>query len=84
MKRKSNGFRFFFIFRPIFAAKKLAYFGNFLYLCRVIKKWFRPQNNPNNSPFKTCKIMNKTVRKILQVISYFIAAILGAAGGSMM
>ena len=26
--------------------------------------------------------MNKTVKKILQVISYFIAAILGAAGGS--
>ena len=26
--------------------------------------------------------MNKTVRKILQVISYFIVAILGAAGGS--
>ena len=24
--------------------------------------------------------MNKTVRKILQVISYFIAALLGAAG----
>ena len=33
MKRKSNGFRFFLIFRPIFAAKKLAYFGIFLYLC---------------------------------------------------
>ena len=26
--------------------------------------------------------MNKTIRKILQVISYFIAALLGAAGGS--
>ena len=51
-------------------------------ICRVKERWFRPQNNPSNSPFKTCKIMNKTIRKILQVISYFIAALLGAAGGS--
>lgn len=31
-------------------------------------------------PFKTSDIMNKTVKTILQVISYIIAAILGAAG----
>ncbi len=41
-------------------------------------------NNPNYSPFKTCKIMSKTVRTILQVISYVIAAILGAAGEAML
>ena len=52
----------------------------FSYLCRVKKRWLRPQNNPNNSPFKTCKIMNKTVRKILQFVGYLIAALLGAAG----
>jgi len=60
-------------------------FGNvgiFLYLCRVKERWFWPQNNPSNSPFKTCKIMNKTVRTILQAISYLITLILGAAGGS--
>ena len=40
------------------------------------------EKKPNNSPFKTCKIMNKTVRKILQAISYLITLLLGAAGGS--
>jgi hypothetical protein len=30
------------------------------------------------------KVMNKTVKKILQVISYIISILLGAAGGSMM
>jgi hypothetical protein len=39
-----------------------------------------PCQNPNNSPFKTSKIVNKTVRTILQIIGYVIAAILGAAG----
>lgn len=41
---------------------------------------FTPRDNPGNSLFKTRKVMNKTVKKILQVISYIIAAILGAAG----
>ena len=36
--------------------------------------------NPYYSPFKTSKVMNKTVKTILQVISYIIALILGAAG----
>ena len=46
--------------------------------------WFRPRNNPINSPFKTFKVMSKTVRTILQIISYVIAAILGAAGEAVM
>ena len=33
---------------------------------------------------KHIKVMNKTVKKILQVISYIISLLLGAAGGSMM
>lgn len=41
-------------------------------------------NNPNYSPFKTRKDMNKTVKKVLQVISYIISILLGAAGGAMM
>lgn len=32
---------------------------------------------------KHIKVMNKTVKKILQVISYIISLLLGAAGGSM-
>ena len=52
----------------------------FLYLCRVIRSGSDHENNPSNSPFKTLVIMNKTVRTILQVLSYLIAAILGAAG----
>jgi len=30
------------------------------------------------------KIMNKTLKTILQVLSYIITALLGASGGSMM
>ena len=41
-------------------------------------------DNPNYSPFKTFKIMNKTVKTILQAISYIITLILGAAGGAAM
>jgi len=48
-------------------------------ICSEYKTWFGPQNNHSNSPFKTCKIMNKTVRKILQAISYLITLLLGAA-----
>jgi len=40
-------------------------------------------NNPSNSPFKTLKRMNKTVKMILQAISYVITLLLGAAGGTM-
>ena len=36
--------------------------------------------NPIINPEKHTRIMNKTVKTILQVISYIIAAILGAAG----
>ena len=36
--------------------------------------------NPIYSPSKTHKIMNKKVKTILQIVSYIIAAILGAAG----
>jgi hypothetical protein len=43
--------------------------------------WFWPRDNPSNSPFKTCKVMSKTVRKILQVISYIITLLLGGAAG---
>jgi len=32
--------------------------------------------------FKTHKIMNKTVKTILQIASYIISALLGAYGGS--
>ena len=38
------------------------------------------QLTPNYSPFKTHSIMNKTVKTVLQILSYIIAAILGAAG----
>jgi len=41
MKRKSNGFRFFLFFRPIFAVKKLAYIGFFVSFCR--KAYFFPK-----------------------------------------
>ena len=43
-----------------------------------------PRDNPSNSPFKTCKIMNKTVKTILQVISYIITLLLGGAGATML
>ena len=56
-------------------------FCNFVSRYRL---WMSHINNPNYSPFKTCKVMNKTVRTILQVISYVIAAILGAAGEAML
>jgi hypothetical protein len=36
-----SGFRFFLFFRPIFAAKKLAYFGFFVFFCR--KAYFFPK-----------------------------------------
>jgi len=45
---------------------------------------FDHTNNPNYSPFKTLRIMNKTVKTILQAISYIITLILGAAGGAAM
>ena len=60
----------------------LGFLDYFLYLCRVKEGGSSHRNNPSNSPFKTCKIMNKTVRKILQAISYLITLFLGAAGGS--
>jgi hypothetical protein len=45
---------------------------------------FDHTNNPNYSPFKTLrKRMNKTVKMILQAISYVITLLLGAAGGTM-
>ena len=43
-----------------------------------------PRDNPGNSLFKTRKVMNKTVKKILQVISYIITLLLGGAGAAMM
>ena len=45
---------------------------------------FGHEDNPNYSPFKTSKVMNKTVKTILQAISYIITLILGAVGGAAM
>ena len=33
---------------------------------------------------KTHNAMNKTVRKVLQILGYIIAALLGAGGGTLM
>ena len=35
-------------------------------------------------PFKTLKVMNKTVKKIFQVISYVISALLGAFSSNVL
>ena len=66
---------------PLFSLISFGFLDIFLYLCRVKERWFWPRDNPSNSPFKTCKVMSKTVRKILQVISYIITLLLGGAAG---
>ena len=50
------------------------------FFCTFVE-YLRYINNPNYSPFKTSKVMNKTVKKVLQVISYIISLLLGAGKG---
>ena len=53
------------------------------FFCTFVSKKRRSYSyeiNPIINPEKHTRIMNKTVKTILQVISYIIAAILGAAG----
>ncbi len=40
--------------------------------------------NPIYSPLKAHRIMNKTVKTVLKVLGYIIAALLGAAGEAVM
>lgn len=40
--------------------------------------------NSNYTPLKTHNAMNKTVKTVLQILGYVIAAILGAAGEASM
>ena len=54
------------------------------YLCSAKETWLRPQKQTSYSSLKKQTIMNKTVKMILQAISYIITLILGAAGGTMM
>ena len=63
-----------FIYRAYSLKKqreKFVYLGNFLYLCRV-------KITQIIHHLKHIKVMNKTVKKILQVISYIISLLLGA------
>ena len=54
------------------------------YLCSAKETWLRPQEQTSYSSFKNFTVMNKTVKTILQAISYLITLILGAAGGAAM
>lgn len=54
------------------------------YLCSAKETWLRPQKQTSYSSFKNFTVMNKTVKTILQAISYLITLILGAAGGAAM
>jgi hypothetical protein len=85
-KRKSARLPFLRVWTALFCEKIIGemfgFLDYFMYLCNIKRGGFGRGNNPSNSPFKTCKIMNKTVRKILQAISYLITLFLGAAGGS--
>jgi len=59
--------------------------SNYLpYFCSAKEKWLRPQKQTSYSSFKNFTVMNKTVKTILQAISYLITLILGAAGGAAM
>ena len=54
------------------------------YLCSAKETWLRPQKQNELFIIKKTTVMNKTVKTILQAISYLITLILGAAGGAAM
>ena len=69
-------------------AEKLAYSSFFSYLCKVVKRCFNALTLTQLTLFinnlKTHDTMNKTVRKVLQILGYIIAVLLGAGGGTLM
>ncbi len=60
----------------------------FSYLCSVFRKGGQPLADTQLIPFihilNTHTTMNKTVKLVLQIISYVITAILGAFGGAQL
>ena len=75
---KPAGFHIFFMWLPLKKRTIFLVISGFFCIFAMYKRGgFGHRNNPSNSPFKTCKIMNKTVRTILQAISYLINLLLG-------